>query len=414
MNNLNNFSRRAMNLKPSPIRELFKYSSNREIISFGGGYPAPDTFPVSEITLKTIYDQEITVSRKDILSMLQYGPSRGDSGLLSKISDWHFYKDGVKLEKDNFLILNGSQEGIFALGFLYINDQDLVCITEPTYPGTLSAFNAFSPSYLSVPVAPDGMDIDFLDSKLKKLEKNDKKMPRFIYVIPNGHNPAGVTMSLQCRMDLLEVSGRYGIPVIEDDPYELIRFHDNPLPTLQALDKNQLVIRLDSFSKILIPGLRIGYISAGENVIKMTELFKQSSNLHTSSFAQGLLFHYLEGIGFEGFLTHIKKVSGYYKDKMEYTASLLDEHLGNYATFSRPDSGLFIWLTFKKDMDVSRMLFDNTDRFKVIGVPGSSFSTGKSLRNSLRLSFGTLDNPVIKEGILRLRSLVEFFLSKDK
>lgn len=395
-------SDRAKRLEPSPIRELFKYSQNKEIISFGGGYPAPGTFPIKEVTLNTIYGQQICIGSDCILSLLQYGPSFGDPALLGLISKWHTFKNDIKLNIEDFLILNGSQEGIFALGFLLINDNDLIVVSEPTYPGTISAFNAFKPRYLSVPLTSAGMDLNFLETKLNKTARK----PKFIYVIPNGHNPGGVTMDLESRKRLLNISYKFDVPIIEDDPYELVRYHNDPLPTIQALDTKDMVIRLDSFSKILIPGFRIGYASGPSNIIKLLELYKQSSNLHTSSFAQGLMCHYLKTVGFEGFMEHINKISSYYKGKMEFMSDMLNEHLKGQISYNKPDSGLFIWLAFKNIKDTKKLLFDNVDRLKVMAVPGNSFSTLDLLHNCMRLSFGTLDNEVIKEGIIRLKQCI--------
>lgn len=401
-------SKRGQKLSPSPIRELFKYTSNKEIISFGGGYPAPGTFPIKEISIKTIYGEEIKVSDSDIMPLMQYGASFGDPSLLNTIKDWHSFKNDLCLDKNSFLILNGSQEGIFALGFLLIDEDDSIMITEPTYPGTISAFNAFKPKYIPIDINSEGMDLKQLENKLKDLRNNKQKMPKFIYTIPNGHNPGGVTMNLSCRKSLLEIASNYNILLVEDDPYELIRYHDNPMPTLQSLDKNGLVIRLDSFSKILMPGLRLGYASGDPRLIKMIELYKQSSNLHTSSFAQGLLYHYLNNIGFNGFMNHIKKISLYYKDKMEYMSNILDNLLKDHIIYNKPDSGLFIWLTFKdENINTRDLLFDNIDRTKVIAVPGNSFSTVNKLHNALRLSFGTLNKDKIKEGIRRLKEAIE-------
>ena len=297
------------------------------------------------------------------------------------------------------------------MSYLFLNNDDSVIVSEPTYPGALAAFKSFTKNFIQVPLDSSGMDTEVLEETLAKIEMQGGPLPKFIYVIPNGHNPGGVALSDNRRKHLLRIASDYDLLVLEDDPYQLIKLDDSPLqPTLQSLDKEGRVIRLDSFSKIFAPGLRIGYASGHPEIIRQFVLFKQSSNLHTSTFIQEILMQYLNSVGHESFRDHIKKNCLLYRTNRDAMVTAVKEHLPSGISFNIPTEGMFMWFEMPEKHNAVRMMENYCEELKVILVPGGAFSSSGGCGNCMRASFSLVPPEQIGEGIRRFAEMIR----KDK
>ncbi|MBU0754848.1 MAG: PLP-dependent aminotransferase family protein [Planctomycetes bacterium] len=400
-------ARRAQGRKPSPIRAIFPYLSIPGMISFGGGYPNPVTFPFQRMDLFFQGGKWLTLEGAKMNPALQYGPSDSDPTLLEHLLRWHKTKDGIQLSKESLVVLNGAQEGLFIAAYLFLEQEDSVVVSEPTYPGALSAFSPFSQNFVPIPLDDKGMDTQVLAEKLKEMKRSGKKMPKFIYNIPCGHNPGGVALSPERRAHLLEIAGDFDILILEDDPYQLVQLEEGASrETLQSLDPDGRVIRLDSFSKIFAPGLRIGYASGSPEIIHHFVLFKQSANLLTSALVQHILASYLEIYGAEGFLAEIKEKCRYYRSNRNTMIKAAGDFLPADVHFNTPTEGLFIWFRMPDYCNASHMVEAYSKELKVLMVPGPAFSSTGGCVNCMRASFSMVDKTRIVEGMKRFAEMI--------
>jgi 2-aminoadipate transaminase len=406
-------SRRALGLGPSPIRELLKFMKIEGMISLGGGYPNPDTFAFERINIEFKGGRRVTIEGSDLAAASQYGPSDAHGPLKRQLIEWHRRKDGVALEESRIVVLNGSQEGLFIMAYLFANAEDGIIVCEPTYPGALTAFRAFTKNFVAIPLDAEGMNTGVLEEKLARIEKARAPMPKFIYTIPSGHNPGGVALSGQRREHMIRLANRHDLLVLEDDPYQLIKLEDTPLlPTLQSLDTEQRVVRLDSFSKIFAPGLRLGYASGSEEIMRCFVLFKQASNLHTSMFIQELLRKYLEAHTHEEVREHIAGNCRIYRNNRDAMLDAASRHLPPDVKYNIPRAGMFIWFELPASCDAKRMTDAHCERLKVLLVPGGAFSTQDGCRNCMRASFSLVTPAEIEEGIRRFGEMIRLEMSK--
>jgi 2-aminoadipate transaminase len=290
-----------------------------------------------------------------------------------------------------------------------IDEGDCVVVSEPTYPGAISAFSAFQASYCPIEIDEHGMNTDLLEETLNERRKNGMIPPKMVYVIPNGHNPGGVTMSFERRKHLLRIASDNDLIIVEDDPYQLINYTDETIVSLQELDTEGRVIRLDSFSKIFVPGFRIGYVSGAKDIVRYFELYKQSSNLHTSSFNQRVIASYLKEAGSESLLNHIKGSCALYKKNRDAMVDAAMEFLPESVNFNIPQSGLFIWFSLGEEVNCEAMHRRFTESHKVLLVPGSAFSTKGGCVNCMRASFSTVKQEDIRVGIERFAEMITDF-----
>jgi DNA-binding transcriptional MocR family regulator len=406
-------ARRARGKSPSPIRELLAFTAVPGLISLGGGYPSPETFVFSEARFRLKSGVTCTLKDDLLTAASQYGPSEGQAHFKEKLALWHERKSGKKPAPEEMVVLNGCQEGLFIAAYLFCEADDRICLSEPTYPGAVAAFSSFCRQFIPVEMDRHGIQTSRLEEKLQQIRASGERLPKLIYCIPNGHNPGGVSLSLERRRHLVDIAGRFDILLIEDDPYELIRLTDAPpLPSLQSLDRKGLVIRLDSFSKIFIPGLRLGYATAHPDIIRQFVLFKQSSNLHTSSFNQMLIARYLEEAGIESFLDHIKQNCAFYRKNRDVMIDAAGKHLEGLADYHVPDAGMFIWFELPERLDTDRMIRDQAEKRLVLCIPGSGFSTRGGLKHCLRATFGSTTPGQIEKGIERLAAMIRGELEK--
>ena len=396
------YSLRATEVKSSAIRELLRVSGKPGMISFAGGLPAPEVFPVERF--KEACEK---VLREHSALALQYGATEGCEVLRAMIAR-HMARYGIQANVDNVLITSGSQQALDLIGKLFIDSGDRVLVEAPTYLGALQAFSVFGAQYLSVPVDADGLRTELLEDTLRL-------GPKFMYVLPNFQNPAGVTLSEGRREQLILLADKYGIPVIEDDPYGQLRYEGKHIAPLVVLDRQNMrrdddfsfgnVIYLSTFSKTLAPGLRLGWIVAPTEVIgKLTQL-KQGADLHTSTFTQLMAYEVARG----GFLDHhVRQIRKVYRERRDVMLQALAEFFPSEVTWTRPKGGLFLWISLPQGMD-SQSLFRSALAENVAFVPGDSFYAIKDRESNrhLRLNFSYCSPAQIREGIRRLSVAVK-------
>ncbi|WP_052885794.1 PLP-dependent aminotransferase family protein [Vulcanisaeta distributa] len=394
---------RSKLMRASEIRELLKWVTEN-VISFGGGMPDPSSFPVKEII-------EVT---RDVLSIkadkaLQYGTTGGVTELREEIVRF-MGKEGIRVDgPENVIITVGSQEALDIIGRLFINPGDYVITESPTYLAALQAFRIYGPRIIGIPMDNYGIRVDILEDTIKKVIDDGGK-PKFIYVIPTGQNPTGITMSMERRKSLLDIASRYDLLVIEDDPYGYIYFGDEEPPArLKAMDSEGRVIYLSTFSKIAAPGLRLGWVAASSEVIRWFELAKQSIDLHTSTLNQYIAAELLRRGVIERNIPRIKEI---YRSKRDLMLQALSEHMPEGVTWTRPSAGMFIWLTTPEKIDTGEMLNVAIKKYGVAYVPGKSFYPNEDRHNDMRLNFTYPTPQQIFEGIKRLALAIKEYLSQ--
>ncbi|MCC7117430.1 MAG: PLP-dependent aminotransferase family protein [Anaerolineales bacterium] len=391
------YAHRMQRMSSSAIRELLKLTELPDIISFAGGLPAPEVFPIKE------FEESCNrVLSERGAQALQYGASEGYAPLREMIAR-HTGRYSVKVSSDNILITSGSQQALDFIGKLFINRGDYVVVESPTYLGALQAWNAYGAQYISVPSDEHGMRVEELEEALRV-------GPKFIYVLPNFQNPSGVTMSLERRKKLVLLADQYGVPIIEDDPYGQLRYDGENIPSVVYLDSRYRndgdesgeytgnVIYLSTFSKLLAPGLRLAWVIAPPQVIRKFVLAKQAADLHTSSFNQMVAYDVAKG----GFLDeHVKTIRAVYKERRDVMLEMMDEVFPAEMHWTRPQGGMFLWGMLPEGVDASEVLKSAVEK-KVAFVPGVAFHPNGGGKNTMRLNFSFSTPETIREGITRL------------
>ena len=400
------YALRTKNVTSSQIRELLKVIQKPEMISFGGGLPAPDVFPVQRF--KEACHKVLT---EQAASALQYGETEGYRPLRELIAN-NMARYGIKAKVENVLITSGSQQALDLIGKLFINAGDRVLVEAPTYLGALQAFTVYGAEYVSVPIDENGLRTDLLEKPLRS-------GPKFMYVLPNFQNPAGTTLSEGRRHELVLLADKYGIPIIEDDPYGQLRYEGEHLTPLLVLDRENLrrddgysignVIYLSTFSKTLAPGLRLGWIVAPPEVISKLAQLKQGADLHTSTFTQFVAYE----VARDGFLDkHVKLIRQVYGERRDVMLQALKEFFPPAVTWTHPKGGLFLWVTLPAGIDI-QALFKSAIEQNVAFVPGDSFYANDPQEGSrhMRLNFSNAAPEQIREGIRRLAAAVKSHLT---
>jgi 2-aminoadipate transaminase len=383
----------------SIIRELLKFTEQPDIISFAGGLPAPDVFPVEEFSAAC---QRVL---KDYgAQALQYGATEGYLPLREMVAR-HTARYGIEVTPENILITSGSQQALDLLGKILINPGDRILVESPTYLGALQAWNAYGAEYVAVPSDNNGMNTDALENALRS-------GPKFIYVLPNFQNPTGVTLSLERRKHLIELADQYGVPIIEDDPYGQLRYEGEHLPSVVVLDGKFRgscdpcyrgnVIYLSTFSKILAPGIRLAWVVAPPEVIRKLVQAKQGADLHTATFNQIVAYE----VGHGGFLDrHIKLIRKVYSERRDIMLAAMDTYFPPGVDWTQPQGGLFLWGIMPSEIDASQLLKEAVEH-KVAFVPGEPFHPVGGGTNTMRLNFSNATPDNIREGIMRLAKLL--------
>jgi len=387
-------------MKASEIRELLKWITEN-VISFGGGMPDPSSFPVKEIMEIT---RDVVSTKAD--KALQYGATGGVAELKEELIKF-MGKVGIKVDgPESVIITVGSQEALDIIGRLFINPGDYVITESPTYLAALQAFRIYGPRIIGIPMDEEGLKVDILEETLKKISDDGKV--KFVYVIPTGQNPTGITMSRERRKALLEVASKYDVLIIEDDPYGYIYFGDGEPPDrLKAMDSEGRVIYLSTFSKIAAPGLRLGWVAASREVIRWFELAKQSIDLHTSTLNQYIAAELLRRGVIERNIPKIKEI---YRTKRDLMLQALGEYMPDSVSWTKPSAGMFIWLTVPENIDTGEMLNVAIRKYGVAYVPGKSFYPNEERRNDMRLNFTYPTPQQIFEGIRRLSLAIREYI----
>jgi 2-aminoadipate transaminase len=407
------YALRTKTITSSQIRELLKLTQKPGMISFAGGLPAPDVFPVQRFE-----EACHKVLTENAAAALQYSATEGYEPLRELIAN-NMARYGINAKAENVLITSGSQQALDLVGKLFINRGDRVLVEAPTYLGALQAFNVYGAEYVSVPIDDNGLRTEDLEEQLRS-------GPKFMYVLPNFQNPAGTTLSEGRRHELVLVADRYGIPIVEDDPYGQLRYEGEHLPPLVVLDRENLrrdngysignVIYLSTFSKTLAPGLRLGWIVAPPELISKLTQLKQGTDLHTSTFAQFLAYE----VARDGYLDqHVKLIRKVYRERRDVMLQALKEFFPSDVTWTHPQGGLFLWVTLPEGVDIEAILKSALEQ-NVAFVPGDSFYAHSTDRRStdsregsrhMRLNFSNATPEQIREGIRRLAAAVKSHLS---
>jgi 2-aminoadipate transaminase len=400
------FAQRTQRMTSSAIRELLKLLEDPEIISFGGGLPAPEVFPREQVerAARRVLEEHGNTA-------LQYGATEGYRPLREMLVR-HMSRYGIDVGPENVLVTTGSQQALDLVGKLLINPGDHVATEEPTYLGAIQAFTSYQAEYLTVPIDEAGMRVDELEDVLRAA-------PKFIYVLPNFQNPGGVTLSLSRRRRLVELAAHYGTPIVEDDPYGQLRYDGQHLPPLVKLDADRngcahgersfrgRVLYLGTLSKTLAPGLRIGWVVAPEEVITKLSQMKQGADLHTSTFAQMVAYETARG----GFLDrHVRRIREVYRARRDAMLAALQRHFPPGVRWTRPEGGLFLWATLPDGVDAGALL-QHALAEKVAFVPGTAFHPRGGGAHTFRLNFSYCRPEVIEEGIRRLGGVLRRHLA---
>ena len=375
-------------LEASAIREILKFTSQPGIISFAGGLPAPELFPLDK--LKRIASEVI---QNYGAASVQYSLSQGILPLREILAE-RATAEGSPTKPENLLVTSGSQQGIDLLGRVFISPGDYILSENPTYVGALQAFQYYRAKYCTVEMDSDGMLVDQVEEQIKKYN------PKMIYSVPNFQNPTGVTMSIERRRKLVELAAKYNIPLIDDNPYSEIRFEGENLPTLKSFGGDG-VISLQTFSKSLTPGLRIGWMNAASSVIRQFEKVKQGTDLHTSTFGQYVVYEFVK----QGLLEpQIQQLRNDYRDKRDVMLKAMEEHFPEGVSWTRPQGGMFLWVTLPEGMSAHKLLAQAVE-LKVAYVHGDPFFPNGGGENTLRLNFSNATRENIVTGISRLGEL---------
>jgi len=391
-----NYAKRINHLKASEIREILKVTENPEIISFAGGLPAPELFPVDEIkeVSRIVLEEEGTEA-------LQYTTTEGYLPLRKWIAARMNNRLGTKFEPDNILLTHGSQQALDLSGKVFLDEGDIVLCESPTYLAAISAFKAYGCEFKEVPTDEEGMIPGELDRILDSTPN-----VKLIYVIPDFQNPTGRTWSLSRREHLVKAARKHQVMIIEDNPYGELRFEDEPLPSLQAFDQDGCVLSLGTFSKIFCPGYRIGWVAGDQKVIEKYVLVKQGTDLQCNTLAQREIAKYLELYNID---EHIEKIRKVYKRRRNLTVKLMEDHFPEGVTFTRPKGGLFAWIELPMDINARDVLIKSLKK-NVAFVPGGSFFPNGGRENTFRINFSNMPDDKIEEGLQSLAGVLREFV----
>ncbi|AEK62365.1 PLP-dependent aminotransferase family protein [Collimonas fungivorans] len=381
------FSQRAQKLQSSAIREILKITMRPEIISFAGGLPSPATFPVEQ--LKVAFDKILSEQGK---VALQYGPTDGYGPLREWVAN-SLSTNGAKIMANQVMMTSGSQQGLDLLGKVLIDEDSKVLVETPSYLGALQAFSLYGPEFVSVPSDEGGL----IPETVATLGQG----ARMLYALPNFQNPTGRTLSVERRQALVDICARLGLPLIEDDPYGALSYRAEPLPKMLSMNPGG-VIYMGSFSKILTPGIRLGYVVAPRPLIEKLEQAKQATDLHTAQLTQMVVYETIK----DGFLDqHIPTIRKLYSDQCDAMLDALKTYFPSGTSWTKPEGGMFIWVTLPKHIDSTKLLAEAVEQH-VAFVPGGPFYGNTPEQHTLRLSFVTVPPAKIREGIERLGKLI--------
>ncbi|MGP7816468.1 aminotransferase-like domain-containing protein [Niallia sp. 01092] len=388
------YAKRMDKVQPSAIRELLKLGADPDVISFGGGYPDPTLFPIDK--LRNVFDM---VLLEEGQQALQYTTSEGHLELRRKLVK-RMEKVGVSCDLDNLFMINGGQQGLDLVAKMFIDRGDIIITEEPTFLGALVAFNPYEPEYLGVSMDEEGMDMDHLEQLLKA-----NPSAKMIYTVPEFQNPTGVTMSLNRRKRLVELANEYDVIIIEDSPYREIRFEGEDLPAIKSLDTEGRVIHLGSFSKILCPGMRLGWVVAEKELAEKLCLLKMAADTQSSTLNMHAVNRFMDLYDLDEHIVQLKKM---YKHKKDIMLEIIENTFPKNVHYTKPEGGLFTWLTLPKHIDTVWLMKEHVlPEAKVAYVPGSSFFPGEPEHNHCRISYSYMSEEKIIDGMTQLGKILK-------
>ena len=395
------YSDRAGKMKKSVIRELLKVAQDPEIISFAGGLPNPQSFPIDGLEDIIHY-----VMKHYGKVALQYGTTQGLKELREQLAE-RAYKDGMKdVTDENIIIMSGSQQALDTVGKIFLNPGDTAIVELPSYLGGINAFRSYESNLIGIPLDKDGMQIDVLEETIKQLLK-EGVTPKFIYSVPTFQNPAGVVMSENRRKQLIDIANEYDLIIIEDDPYGKLAYDSNHVKPIKAFDDEGRVIYMSTFSKILSPGFRIAWTIASDELTRKMVTCKQALDLCTNTFTQYVASEFMR----QGALDlHILKICEMYKPKRDIMMKAMEKYFPDGYECNRPKGGMFAWVTLPEGIDTEVMFLDSIKN-KVAYVHGKAFHVDGGGARSMRLNFSYASNDKIEEGMKRLGKVIEEKLS---
>ena len=390
------FSKRISGLQPSAIREILKATQDPAIIPFAAGNPDAASFPIDEV--KRISAEIFETAP---VTALQYGVTEGYRPLIERLTK--FVKDRYNIGKDfdSLIVTSGAQQVMDLATKALCDLGDTVICECPSFIGSLNCFRSYGCKLAGVPVEADGMNIEKLEEAIKNATN-----PRFIYTIPNFQNPSGATMSLEKRKAVYALAKKYGLLILEDNPYGDLRVSGEDIPSIKSFDEDGIVIYAGSFSKLLAPGIRVGYIVAPSPIIAKMTVGKQASDVHTPVFSQMLVDKWMEQNDVEA---HIEKIREIYRRKLNLMCDLIDTELGDFVKYVRPEGGLFVWCELPENVNMLEFVTDCIAN-KVAVVPGSAFMINDEETNCFRMNFSTPSDEKIVEGMKILGKVKEKYI----
>lgn len=386
------FSDRVSNLKPSAIREIFKYASDPEVVSLSAGNPSPDAFPAKEIA-----EISAEVLKNNPISVLQYSVSEGYTPLRNTIKEYVKKEHNTGSGDDDVLITTGAQQIMDLCSKALVNEGEVVICEAPSFIGSLNTFRSYNAKLVGVNVEPDGMSIEELENALKA-----NPNARLIYTIPNFQNPSGITMSFEKRKKIYELAKKYGVLIVEDNPYGDLRYSGEYVPNIKSLDTDGIVIYAGSFSKVISPGIRVAYCICPKPIFQKLVVCKQGNDVHTNIWSQYVCNEFINKYDFNAHLARLREI---YTKKADYCMNLLDKYCAPAITYHRIDGGLFIWCNLPESIDMPTFCKTAVEN-KVCVVPGNAFLTDENEKcQSFRINFSTPTDEQLEKGIKILGEL---------
>lgn len=388
------------------IGKMLRFLNDPEIISFAGGLPSVDIFPVELIRKAT--EKSL---KEDWDHVLQYSPIPGENDLMEAIIDY-LKLDNIHIKPENIMITTSGQHGIDLVGRLFLEPQDLIVIDLPTFGGALAAFEMEDAKYIALDIEEDGSDVKGMEREIERSIHQGQKS-KFIYVVPDFQNPSGITMSLEKRLAVLSLGKKHGIPIVEDSPYRELRYRGETIPSIYSLDKNQgNVIGLYTFSKILCPGIRVGFNIGPPEVIQKFTFIKGGNILNTPKLNQDICTAFLREYGLE---SHFKKVIQYYSEKLNFFLEAMEENFPREmgVKWTKPEGGLFLWITVPEEINTLDLFYKAIEE-KMAFVPGEVFyPEGLRQYNTMRINFSYPTKEQIVEGVRRLSAVIKQYQAKN-
>lgn len=395
------FSDRVSTLKPNAIREIFKHAAVPGMISLSAGNPSPEAFPSKEIA-----DISDKIMRENPIGALQYSITEGYMPLRETLKKYMKEKYSIGSDYDELIITSGAQQVMDLTTKSLINEGDVVICEAPSFIGSLNTFRSYNAKLVGVTVDSDGMNMEELEKALA-----ENKNTKFIYTIPNFQNPSGITMSLEKRVKMLELAKKYNVLILEDNPYGDLRFCGEDIPSIKSMDTDGHVVYAGSFSKVISPGMRVGWCVAPKELMTKIIVCKQGEDVHTNIWSQMICNEFMTNYDYEAHLARLRDI---YREKAQFTMELLDKYLcPTGITYAKAEGGLFLWCTLPQGVNMKEFCQKSIERMVCV-VPGNAFLTDlEADTQSFRINFSTPTNEQLEKGIIALGELAKEYINKD-